>query len=108
MRAVEETKKEFLKIFNEMCYSRSAWQVWADLMSVMACSIANAVDKREEMWSAREKEYEECIKRLGGVLCCSHHGARRKSRSRLSRRIIHDVESGEPLERAVFHTVSYL
>lgn len=67
MRAVEETKKEFLKIFNEMCYSRSAWQVWADLMSVMACSIANAVDKREEMWSAREKEYEECIKRLGGV-----------------------------------------
>lgn len=67
MRAVEETKKEFLKIFNEMCYSRSAWQVWSDLISVIACSLANAVDKREEMWAAREKEYEECIKRLGGV-----------------------------------------
>ena len=67
MRAVEETKKEFLKIFNEMCYNRSAWQVWADLMSVIACSLSNAVDKREEMWAAREKEYEECIKRLGGV-----------------------------------------
>lgn len=67
MRAVEETKKEFLKIFNEMCYSRSAWQVWSDLISVIACSLANAVDKREEIWAAREKEYEECIKRLGGV-----------------------------------------
>lgn len=67
MRAVEEAKKEFLKIFNEMCYIRSAWQVWADLISVMACSLANVVDKREELWTAREKEYEECIKRLGGV-----------------------------------------
>lgn len=67
MRAFGETKKEFLKIFNEMCYSRSAWQVWADLMSVIAVSLANAVDKREEMLATREKEYEECIKRLGGV-----------------------------------------
>ena len=62
-----EIKKEFLKVFQEMCYSRSAWQAWADLMSVMACSFANAVDKREKTWTAREKEYEGCIKRLGGV-----------------------------------------
>lgn len=67
MRAVEEIKKEFLKIFNEMCYSRSVWQVWTDLIAVMACSLANVMDRREKQWGAREKEYAECIKRLGGV-----------------------------------------
>ena len=41
---IQGTKKEFIKIFNEMCYSRSGWQVWSDLISTMACSIANAVD----------------------------------------------------------------
>lgn len=60
-------KKEFLKIFNEMCYSRSGWQVWADLISAIACSMANSVDKSPKRWQAREQEYAECIKRLGGV-----------------------------------------
>lgn len=40
---IQGTKKEFIKIFNEMCYSRSGWQVWSDLISTMACSIANEV-----------------------------------------------------------------
>ncbi len=65
--ANEEIQKSFLKVFQEMCYSRSVWQVWADLMSAIACSLANAVDKREKVWTAREKEYAECIERLGGV-----------------------------------------
>ena len=42
---IQGTKKEFIKIFNEMCYSRSGWQVWSDLISTMACSIVNAVDR---------------------------------------------------------------
>lgn len=33
---IQGTKKEFIKIFNEMCYSRSGWQVWSDLISTMA------------------------------------------------------------------------
>ena len=64
---IQGTKKEFIKIFNEMCYSRSGWQVWSDLISTMACSIANAVDRSEPRFSNREKEYANCIERLGGV-----------------------------------------
>lgn len=64
---IQGTKKEFIKIFNEMCYSRSGWQVWSDLISTMACSIANAVDRSEPRFSNREKEYAHCIERLGGV-----------------------------------------
>lgn len=62
-----ESEKEFLKIFRELCRCRQPWQVWADTITVMACSIANAVDKTEPRHSNREKEYEECIKRLGSV-----------------------------------------
>lgn len=67
VKAMHGTKQEFLKIFKELCYSRSSWQVWADLITCMAVSIANAVDKSEPRYSEREKEYEACIGRLGGV-----------------------------------------
>lgn len=61
------TEKEFLDVFRQLCISRSSWQVWADLMAAMACTLANAVDKSLSRHTAREKEYAECIKRLGGV-----------------------------------------
>lgn len=61
------TEKEFLDVFRQLCISRSSWQVWADLMAAMACTLANSVDKTEPRHTAREKEYAECIKRLGGV-----------------------------------------
>lgn len=64
---IQGTEKEFIKVFQELCYSRSSWQVWADLMAAMACTLANSVDKTEPRYTAREKEYAECIKRLGGV-----------------------------------------
>lgn len=66
-RAIRGDSKEFLKVFKELCYSRSAWEVWADVITVMACSMANAVDKAEPRHSNREREYARCIKRLGGV-----------------------------------------
>ncbi len=66
-RAVQGDSKEFLKVFNELCYSRHAWEVWADLITVMACSIANAVDRESKRHESREAEYERCIKHLGGV-----------------------------------------
>lgn len=59
-------EKGFMKIFKELCYSRQPWQVWEDLMSVMACSIANAVDRIPGRFQEREEEYQKCIKRLGG------------------------------------------
>lgn len=63
----EGSKKEFLNIFRELCQSQLPWQVWADTITVMACSLANAVDKTEPRHSDREKEYADCIKRLGSV-----------------------------------------
>ena len=67
MGALADREKEFLKSFNQLTYSRSGWQVWEDLMTVMACSIANAIDRSERHFQKREKEYERAIKDLGGV-----------------------------------------
>lgn len=64
--AIEGTEKEFLDLFNALCYSRTSWQVWSDLMSVMACSLSNFAEINQERRDKREKEYQECIKRLGG------------------------------------------
>lgn len=58
---IQGTEKEFIKVFQELCYSRSSWQVWADLMAAMACTLANSVDKTEPRYTAREKEYAECM-----------------------------------------------
>lgn len=64
---VNDKEKEFLKLFDKLTYSRSGWQVWEDLMTVMACSICNAVDRRKDPFERREKQYERAIKALGGV-----------------------------------------
>lgn len=61
------TEKEFLDVFRTLCRSRSSWQVWADLMSVFACILSNAVDRSGKHYGPREREYGECIRRLGGV-----------------------------------------
>ena len=64
---VSGREKDFLKLFDQLTYSRSGWQVWEDLMTVMSCSICNAVDRRKEAFERREKQYERSIKALGGV-----------------------------------------
>lgn len=64
---ISGTEKEFIDVFKKMCYSRSSWQVWADLMAAMACTLANVSDRTEPGYSRRENEYAECIKRLGGI-----------------------------------------
>ena len=51
---IQGTEKEFIKVFQELCYSRSSWQVWADLMAAMACTLANSVDKTLPRHTARE------------------------------------------------------
>ena len=68
-QGIQGTKQEFLKVFREMCYCRSSWQVWADLISVIACSLANSADpdKTGKKYQDREKEYQQCVERLGGV-----------------------------------------
>lgn len=60
-------KAEFLKLFNQLCYARQKWQVWADLMEAMACAISNAVDRREEVFQKREERFAQAVGRLGGL-----------------------------------------
>ena len=69
VQAIQGTKREFLKIFREMCYSRSAWQVWTDLITMIACTLANSTDpdKNGDRYLEREKEYKQCEERIGGV-----------------------------------------
>lgn len=64
---LQDHEKEFLRLFNTLTYSRSAWQVWEDLMIVISCSISNAVDRTPEKFKKRETQYERSIKALGGV-----------------------------------------
>lgn len=64
---LQDREKEFLKLFDKLTYSRSAWQAWEDLMTVMACSISNAVDRTPDKFQRREEQYERSIKNLGGV-----------------------------------------
>lgn len=68
-QTIQGTKQEFLKIFREMCYIRSAWQVWSDLISMIACTLANSTDPEKEgtRYLDREREYKQCAERLGGV-----------------------------------------
>ncbi len=64
---IQGTEKEFMEVFRQLCHSRSAWQVWADLISAIACSLSNAVDRTAGHYGQREKEYAQCIQRLGSV-----------------------------------------
>lgn len=52
---IQGTEKEFLDEFQKLCYSRSSWQVWADLMAAMACSISNVADRSRSIMRAEKK-----------------------------------------------------
>lgn len=64
---IEGTEKEFLNVFKSLCYARNSWEVWADIITVIACSLSNAIYRTEGHFEKREKEYEDCIKRIGSV-----------------------------------------
>lgn len=66
--AINKTEKVFLEKFESLCEARSSWEVWADFITATACAIANAgADKGSDIFQKREEEYEQCVKRLGGV-----------------------------------------
>lgn len=48
-------QKEFGMLFDTLCYSRSRYQVWSDIIYLIAYSISNAVDPVHK--ESREKEY---------------------------------------------------
>ena len=58
-------ENEFMRIFRQLCTIRSPWAVWADLISMIACVISNLIDRTPEHFERREKEYLECLERMG-------------------------------------------
>ena len=60
-------EKKFLDRFSSLCQTRSSWQVWSDFITVAAIALANTVENDSELREKREKEYENCIQRLGGI-----------------------------------------
>ena len=64
---LEGTDKEFIDLFRSLCASRSSWEVWTDLVTAMACSLSNAIDKSPAHYEKREQEYAQCIRRIGSV-----------------------------------------
>lgn len=53
-------EKEFLNLFNKMTYRHRAWEVWRNLIIMVACTLSNAVDKTH--FDEREKRYLKIIK----------------------------------------------
>lgn len=63
IRGSTEYEKQFLDILHQLCCRHPAWQIWQDFVSMSACSIANAVDKRPDVWKQREDSYLKTVKR---------------------------------------------
>lgn len=64
---IQGIEKDFLELFNRLCISRRPWQVWEDVISAIACSLSNVIDRSPGHFEQREKEYAQCIERLGSV-----------------------------------------
>lgn len=63
IRGSTEWKKKFIDNFNQLCNQHSSWQVWQDFVNMSACAIANAVDRRPDVWKTREDSYMETVQR---------------------------------------------
>lgn len=62
IRGSTEFEKQFIDVFEQLCRRHHSWKVWQDFVNMSACAIANAVDKRPEVWKLREDSYMETIK----------------------------------------------
>ena len=54
----------FVKLFRELTYRWTPWEVWQDFVTMYACAISNAVDKshfekREELYLKRIQKYNK-------------------------------------------------
>ena len=65
MEKQKNYEKEFLDIFQQLCYYRSKWQVWEDVITMIALSIANALENNEQKKKEREQKYCDCVNRIG-------------------------------------------
>lgn len=57
--ARNQGQRELLKIYDDLCYTRSRWEVWQDMVIIIATAISNSVDAKR--YEEREKLYLERI-----------------------------------------------
>lgn len=57
---IQGTKEEFLSLFKQLCDTRAEWQVWDDVVSMIADTISNRIDKTH--FDAREEDYMTRVK----------------------------------------------
>jgi len=60
---IKGTKEEFLSLFKQLCDTRAEWQVWDDVIAMIADTISNSIDKvhyavREDDYMTRVKNYK--------------------------------------------------
>lgn len=53
---------EIEKLFDSLCYSRSIWDVWNDVLFMIAAALSNSIDCGERRKS-REKQYLQIVKK---------------------------------------------
>ncbi len=63
--APNDYSKEFIKLFQNLCTLRSDWQVWADVITGIALSIANSTENDSQRRQVREMEFSTCEHRIG-------------------------------------------
>ena len=56
----------FVKLFRELTYRWTPWEVWQDFVTMYACAISNAVDKSH--FEKREELYLKRISKAGNSL----------------------------------------
>ena len=54
-------QRELEKLYNKLCHRYSRYEVWQDMVVMIACAIANAVDKR--YFDEREKMYMRVVQK---------------------------------------------
>lgn len=58
-RMKPQGNQPYIKLFNELTYRFSPWEVWKDFIVMYACALANPFDKVH--YQEREERYLEII-----------------------------------------------
>lgn len=63
-RVGSQSDQPFIKLYRELTYRWTPWEVWQDFVTIYACAISNAVDKshfdeREAMYLKRIQKYNK-------------------------------------------------
>lgn len=61
-KAVNAKYRDIIKLFNSLTGSKGAWEVWNDVIQMIACAISNVADCGDRKYK-REKLYKDTMKK---------------------------------------------